>query len=97
MSAYRFRITVEGIEDGGEVPVHGRTLTFETMQPEDILATVERMRTRLPLDGVTVASLAIGLHLFSEVALLHRSDPLFAEIQPALKAFIGGLKQTASY
>jgi len=54
---------------------------------------VERMQTRLPFDSDTVASLGVGLKLFSEVALMQRNDPMFAVIRPALGEFVRGLKQ----
>jgi hypothetical protein len=51
------------------------------------------MRTRLPFDGDTVASLGVGLKLFSEVALMHRADPMFTDIRAALEEFVRDLKQ----
>ena len=97
MNGYRYRITVEAVTDGKGEPVigMGRTLTFEAVNHDDILAIVERMRGRLPFDGVTVASLGVGLKLFSEVVLAHRNDPLFAKIQPALREFVGELKKVS--
>jgi hypothetical protein len=76
--------------------VEGRTLSFEAANHDDILGIVERMRARLPFDGDTVASLGIGLKLFSEVALMQRDDPMFALIRPALGEFVRGLKQRSS-
>ncbi|NYF79648.1 DUF3861 domain-containing protein [Granulicella arctica] len=93
MNSYRYRITVDALTDAKGEPVQGRTLIFEAMNHDDILTIVDRMRARLPFDGVTVASLAVGLKLFSEVALTHREDPIFAKIRPALSEFIGELKQ----
>jgi hypothetical protein len=93
MNSYRYRITVEALTDASGEPVKGRTLIFEAMNHDDILAIVGRLRDRLPFDGVTVASLGVGLKLFSEVVLMHRSDPIFAKIRPALNEFIGELKQ----
>lgn len=92
MNSYRYRITVEALTDANGALVQGRTLTFDTMNHDDILGIVERLRKRLPFDGVTAASLGVGLKLFSEVALMHRADPLFAKIRPALSEFIGELK-----
>jgi hypothetical protein len=54
---------------------------------------VERVRSRLPFDTNTAASLAVGLNLFSEVGLMHRSDSLFAKVRPALSEFTRELKQ----
>jgi hypothetical protein len=93
MNSYRYRITVEKLSGAKGEPVSGESLSFETANHDDILAIVERMRSRLPLDGDTAASLAVGLKLFSEVALVHRENPLFANIRPALGQFIRELKQ----
>jgi Domain of Unknown Function with PDB structure (DUF3861) len=76
--------------------MEGRTLSFEAANHDDILGIVERMKTRLPFDGDTVASLGVGLKLFSEVALLQRHDPMFSTIQPALGEFMRGLKQRSA-
>jgi Domain of Unknown Function with PDB structure (DUF3861) len=93
MNSYRYRITVEALTGAKGEPVHRQALTFEAANHDDILGIVDRMRARLPFDGDTVASLGVGLKLFSEVALMHRDDPMFAVIQPGLGEFVRGLKQ----
>ncbi|NYF52921.1 DUF3861 domain-containing protein [Tunturiibacter gelidoferens] len=93
MNSYRYKITVEALTGAKGEPVEGRTLSFETANHDDILGIVERMQTRLPFDNDTVASLGVGLKLFSEVALMQRNDPMFAAIRPALGEFVRGLKQ----
>jgi len=93
MNSYRYKITVEALTGANGEPVEGRTLSFEAANHDDILGIVERMRARLPFDGDTIASLGIGLKLFSEVALMERDDPMFAVIRPALGEFVRGLKQ----
>ena len=92
MNSYRYRITVEALTGAKGEPVEGRALTFEAANHDDILGIVERMRAGLPFDGDTIASLGVGLKLFSEVALMHRNDPMFADIRPALREFVRGLK-----
>lgn len=96
MNSYRYKITVETLTGAKGVPTEGRSLTFEAANHDDILEIVERMRARLPFDGDTVASLGIGLKLFSEVALMQRNDPMFAMIGPALSEFVRGLKQRSA-
>jgi hypothetical protein len=59
MSAYRYRITVEALTNAKGEPMEGRTLSFEAANHDDILGIVERMKTRLPFDGDTVASLGV--------------------------------------
>ncbi len=93
MNSYRYRVTVEALTGAKGEPVTGRILSFEAANHDDILGVVDRMSARLPFDGATVASLGVGLKLFSEVTLAHRDDPMFAMIQPALGEFIRGLKQ----
>jgi len=93
MNSYRYRVTVEALTGAKGEPVEGRTLSFEAANHDDILGIVERMQTRLPFDSDTVASLGVGLKLFSEVALTQRNDPMFATIRPALGEFVRGLKQ----
>jgi hypothetical protein len=93
MNSYRYKVTVEALTGAKGEPVEGRTLSFEAANHDDILGIVDRMQTRLPFDSDTVASLGVGLKLFSEVALMHRNDPMFATIRPALGEFVRGLKQ----
>ena len=93
MNSYRYKITVEALTGARGEPVERRTLSFEAANHDDILGIVERMQTRLPFDSDTVASLGVGLKLFSEVALMQRNDPMFAVIRPALGEFVRGLKQ----
>jgi hypothetical protein len=96
MSAYRYKITVEALTRATGEPGEGQILSFEAANHDDILGVVDRLRARLPFDENTVASLGVGLNLFSEVTLRERNDPMFAMIQPALGEFIRGLKQRSS-
>jgi hypothetical protein len=93
MSSYRYRITVEAMMEARGEPAYGRTLTFEASNHDDILGIVERMRARLPFDEHTTAALGVGLKVFSEVALMHRNDPMFAKVRPVLNEFVRELKQ----
>src|SRR5580704_15232218 len=93
MNSYRYKITVEALAGAKGEPVEGRTLCFEAANHDDILGSVDRLRARLPFDESTIASLGVGLKLFSEVTVAQRNDPMFAMIQPALSEFIRGLKQ----
>ena len=93
MNSYRYKITVEALTGAKGEPVEGQILSFEAANHDDLLGIVDRMRARLPFDSDTVASLGIGLKLFSEVALVQRNDPMFAMIRPALGEFVRGLKQ----
>ena len=92
MNSYRYRVTVEKLSDARGEPVYGQSLSFYTANHDDILAIVERIQAKLPLDAGSAASLGVGLKLFSEVALTHRNNPMFANIWPALSEFIQQLK-----
>jgi Domain of Unknown Function with PDB structure (DUF3861) len=96
MNSYRYKVTVQALTGMKGEQVEGRHLSFETANHDDILGIVERMQARLPFDGATIASLAVGLKLFSEVTLVHRNDPMFAMIYPALNEFVRGLKQRSA-
>jgi hypothetical protein len=96
MTSYRYKITVEALTGANGEPVEGQTLSFEAENHDDILGVVERMRARLPFDEDTIASLGLGLKLFSEVTLTQRNDPMFATIGPALSEFARGLKQRSA-
>jgi hypothetical protein len=93
MNSYRYKITVEALTGAKGEPVEGRSLCFEAANHDDILRIVDRLRARLPFDENTIASLGVGLKLFSEVTLAQRNDPMFAMIQLALNEFVRGLKQ----
>jgi hypothetical protein len=93
MNSYRYRVTVEKLSDARGKPVHGQSLSFYAANHDDILAIVERLQATLPLDAGTAASLGVGLKLFSEVTLMRRNDPMFAQIRPALSEFIQQLKR----
>ncbi|PLZ02624.1 DUF3861 domain-containing protein [Burkholderia sp. WAC0059] len=88
----RFRISVERA-DGDASPSDGvAPLAFEVWSHDDILAIADRVRAGTAFPPDDAAALAIGLKLFSGVMLAHRRDPLFAGVEPAIRAFIGDLK-----
>jgi len=93
MNSYRYRITVEKLADAKGEAVHGQSLSFYAANHDDILEIVSKLQAKLPFDAGTAASLGVGLKLFSEVAPVHRNNPLFAEVRPALSDFIQQLKQ----
>ena len=96
MGSYRYRVTVEKLSDAQGEPVHGQCLSFYTSNHDDILDIVNKLQDKLTFDAGTAASLGVGLKLFSEIALLHRSNPLFSEIRPALSEFIQRLKEVST-
>lgn len=94
MNSYCYRVTVEKLSDAKGDPLHGESLSFYAANHDDILAIVEKLQAKFPLlNAGSVASLGVGLKLFSEVALVQRNYPIFANIRPALSEFIQQLKQ----
>jgi hypothetical protein len=84
---FRFRIKVERIDDETSTP-----LTFDVSHHDDIFAIAERVRKGTAFAESDALALAVGLKLFTGVMLTRRHDPLFADIQPAMRTFIGNLK-----
>jgi hypothetical protein len=93
MNPYRYKITVEALAQAKGERADGHSLCFEVVNHDDILATVDGMRARLPFDEDTIASLGVGLKLFSAVTAKQWNDPMFAMIGPAMNEFVRGLKQ----
>jgi hypothetical protein len=77
LNSYRYRISVEKLTNAKGEPVQGQCLSFYTTNHDDILAIVEKMQARLPIPASTAASLGVGLKLFGEIVLTHRSEAAF--------------------
>jgi hypothetical protein len=93
MNSYRYRVTVEPLMGAKGEPVEGRSLTFYASDNDDIVGIAEKMRARLPFDAHTTAALGVGLKVFSEVALMHRHDPVLASLRPVLNEFAHEVKK----
>jgi Domain of Unknown Function with PDB structure (DUF3861) len=93
MNSYRYRITVEKLADANGDAVQGQSFSFYAANHDDIFAIVNRLQGRLKFDAGTAASLGVGLKLLSEVALIHRKNPIFEAIRPALGEFTQQLRQ----
>lgn len=92
MRGHRYRVTIEHLGGPHEDASIQPPLCFEAVNHDEILGIVARLRSSGVYQPDEAASLGIGLKLFSEVMLKRRDDPLFAELRPAIRAFIGGLK-----
>jgi hypothetical protein len=92
MKEHRYRITLEHLATASEGQEQHAPLVFEAGNHDDIFAIVGKVRGNGQFDADASAQLALGLKLFSEVMLKNRKHPLFEEIQPALREFIGKLK-----
>lgn len=92
MKAHRYRITVEHLATPGGEPPGAEPLVFETTHQDDLFAMAEKMRARDDIAPEEAAPLAVGLKLFTEVALMHRREPLFEGVMETVGTFIGRLK-----
>jgi hypothetical protein len=92
MNSYRYKVTVEKIADAKGQPVSGESMSFDAVNHDDILSVASRVTSRMSFDTHLASQMAIGLKLFSEVALIRKDDPLFADIRPAIRDFIMQLK-----
>ncbi|MGO4781335.1 DUF3861 domain-containing protein, partial [Lysobacter sp. 2RAB21] len=68
------------------------SVDFEVDHRDELFAIVDKVRRSSGYADDEAAALAVGLKLLGGVMLDHRNDPLFADVQPALRAFIGNLK-----
>ncbi|HEX6958027.1 MAG TPA: DUF3861 domain-containing protein [Ferrovibrio sp.] len=92
MQGHRYRVTVEHLAaPRNDQPVQP-PLSFEVINHDEIIGIVERARAGGEFEEEEAAAMAVGLKLFTEVMLKRRSDPLFAEFEPAMRSFIGKLK-----
>lgn len=88
-AAHQFRITVQRAPQGR---LTGEPVSFDVGSHDDFIDIMGRVRSLDSFDSDQANALALGLKLFSGVMLAHRHDPLFATIQPEVRAFIGNLK-----
>ena len=74
-------------------PFEPASLELEFGNHDDILHIVRLMQAKpIFTDPEEAAQFALGLKLFSEVLLKHRTHPLFEEFGPAFGAFMKKLK-----
>lgn len=93
MSAHNYRVTLEylgGKHAGSELHA---PLQFAVGNHDDLFNIIERVQASQLADPDTAAALALGMKLFGEVMLAHRKDPLFEQLQPAFREFIGAFKE----
>lgn len=93
MKQHRYKVTVEHLADAnGQPSQYEAPLQFEVGNHDDIFVIVERMRQRKDFDSETLVAFAVGLKLFSEVMVEHRSNALFQDLYPHFAAFMKKLK-----
>ncbi|MFS8146477.1 DUF3861 domain-containing protein [Rhizobium sp. BR 249] len=90
--AYTYRITVERLE--GDVPsAADKALVFEATNHDDLFKVLSMMREKQMLPWDETAEFTIGLKLFTEVLLRHRSDTPFKKLFPHIGSFMKSLKR----
>jgi hypothetical protein len=89
---HRYRITLEHLAAPKESVALHPPLSFETTNHDDVFMIIQRSRAKGVFDADTAAALALGLKLFTEVMLKHRSNALFSEIRGPMRDFIGRFK-----
>jgi hypothetical protein len=92
MKGHRYRISVEHLSTPQGEPVSAQPLIFEITSQDELFNTVEKMKARNDIAQEEAAPLALGLRLFTDVALMHRREPLFEGVMEVVGAFIGRLK-----
>ena len=88
MKSHRYRVTVQALNSSAD----RASVNFEVDHHDELFAIVDKVRRGGGYADDEAAALAVGLKLLSGVMLEHRNDPLFADVQPVLRAFIGNLK-----
>jgi hypothetical protein len=87
---YHLRINQTAAKAGTFEPA---SLELDFRNHDDVLEIVRRIQAKsLFANENEAAEFAIGLKLFSEVMLRHRTHPLFEELGPAFGQFMKKLK-----
>lgn len=97
MSQHHYEITVqETVGPKGTPATHAEPIRFEVDSHDDLHEIVWRIQSLGKLEGEAAVAFAIGLKLFGNVMLTHRTDPLFAEFAPHFGQFMRTLKGQAA-
>ena len=88
----KYHLSLKQISAKNEAPLPApMELTFDNH--DDLFSIVERVQQKnLFGNAEEEAQFIIGLKMFSEIMLKHRTNPLFSELGPALKEFMPKLK-----
>ncbi len=92
MKQHRYRVTLEYLTDTDGNPQQREPLVFEVGNHDEIIGTVELVRSRKLFDDQTTAAFVVGQKLFGEVMLEDRSNPIFTEFWPHFLGFMKKLK-----
>ncbi|MFC3071568.1 DUF3861 domain-containing protein [Shinella pollutisoli] len=95
MKGNLYRITIDQLEDAKGNSVRDSSLSFDLRNHDDIFVVVQRMKDKALFSEDEATALAIGLKLFGEVMLAHRSHELFKPLLPHFGEFMKELKKGA--
>ncbi|TCU29492.1 uncharacterized protein DUF3861 [Rhizobium azibense] len=91
-SAHTYRVTVERLE--GDAPsAADEALVFRTTNHDDLFKILSLMREKQLLPEDEIAEFTIGLKLFAEVLIRHRSEMPFKELFAHFSSFMKALKR----
>lgn len=92
MKQHRYRVTLEHLADAHGASSTHAPLQFEVGNHDDIIAIVERLRSRGDFSREAAAAFGVGVKLFSEVMLENKENPLFSSFRPHFAQFMKELK-----
>ncbi|SDW84702.1 protein of unknown function [Lutibacter oricola] len=87
-----YKITVEAINKEGNI--EGGKLEFNTKSHDNLFEIVEKLKQHPEFENVDVASLGVGLKLFTGVLLKNKEKAMFKNLMPHFKEFMKGLKSS---
>jgi hypothetical protein len=93
MPLNHYRITLEALDDAGDVLPERAPLRFKTSNHDDLYAIVEKLGRRDDLDPDEILHLALGLKLFGKVLMENRGKALFSDFSPHFVEFMKNLKK----
>lgn len=85
---------LEHVADNRGSPLTDRSLLFDTTNHDDILASVDRVKGKSILPDEEVLPFCVGLKLFGEVVMKHRSESMFTKFFPHFRSFMETLKKS---
>ena len=95
MKQHTYEVTLKHIADAqGNPSTYADTLSFNSYNHDDIFKVLQMIKNSQILDDEAAKPFAVGLKLFSEVMLEHKSLPLFKDFMPHFGQFMKALKQT---
>ncbi len=92
MKEYKYKVTVNYLEDPEGNKPNCPPLVFEATNHDDLLKIIKNTKEAGGVLGENAAPLVVGLKLFSAVILKNKDFPLFASLKPNLAEIIKTIK-----